>query len=123
MKIELLVTGQAFSLYVLTEKNICPVMDFVENLALRDKKQLIALFHRVANNGPPHNEEKFKKLRDDIFELKTYRGVRILAFFGSSNSLVLTHGFYKPKQRRLERQIDKAVKVRQEFFTTSDKKD
>jgi hypothetical protein len=44
----------------------------------------------------PQNEEKFKKLRDGIFEVKTYRGIRILAFSGGSiykHSLILVDGF------------------------------
>ena len=95
-------------------------MDFINNLEDKDQKQVFALLHLITEKGPPQNEEKFKKLRDGIFELKTYRGIRILAFSGGSiykRSLILVDGFRKPKRRELARLIEKAVEYRKAFFS------
>jgi hypothetical protein len=35
--------------------------------------------------------------------------VRILSFFGEGQSLILTHGFFKPSKKRLKTEISKAA--------------
>lgn len=64
----------------------------------------------------------FKKLKDtEIWEFRTfYRGntYRILAFWDMYvNSLVLTtHGFIKKSQKTSGKEIEKAVKIRNEYL-------
>ena len=84
MNIDLLARGSdlGFSLYALLEDDTCPIQGFIDNLQNSHRKQVVALFNRITHRGIPTNEEKFRKLRDKIFELKTRSGVRILCFFG-----------------------------------------
>lgn len=118
-------SGLGFSLYALTKNNECPIRDFVSRLEKKDQKQVFALFKFILENGLPTNEERFRSLGDKIYELKTRRGVRILAFLGGfllRKSLVLTHGFYKPHTKMLKREKEKAVKLHKEYLETLDNK-
>jgi len=101
------------------------VQEYISNLENIDQKQVFALFNLILQKGPPHNEHKFRSIGDDIYELKTWRGVRILCFYGGPNlprSLILTHGFSKPKKRGLAREKKKSVKWRREYFGIADNK-
>jgi len=74
---------------------------------------------------PPAHEcglsacEKFRHIGDDIYELKTNLGIRILCFFATDflrRSLILTHGFPKPKRVQLDREKAKALKIKAKRF-------
>jgi len=117
------INGPNFTLYSIVVENRCYVEEFVANLEEKDLKQVLTLFELIATTGPPHNEEKFRDIGEKIFELKTRRGVRILGFFAGPTlpkSLILTHGFYKPHNKILVRERDKAVKWRKEYFDSSE---
>ena len=68
------------------------------------------------------DSELFKKLHDsEIWEFRTsYRGVsyRIMAFWDvDSNALVLTtHGFIKKTQKTPGKEIEKAIRMREEYM-------
>lgn len=119
MHINKILSGSIFDIYGLAIGDLCPVQEYLLSLDLKDQKQITALITFIAENGPPTNIEKFKPLGEGIFELKTRSGIRILSFFGGSSlprSLILTHGFPKPKPRTLQQEIRKAVKWRKEYF-------
>jgi len=70
-----------------------------------------------------NDPEIFKKLRDDIWEIRTlYMGLqyRILAFWDKrkrENTLVIaTHGFIKKQDKVPAKEISKAIKLRTLFF-------
>jgi len=116
--LEKLDSGKAFSLHALIVDGQCFVRDFIDGLPKEDKVQIFALFKLILDNGPPKNERKFRSLGEKIFELKTRRGVRILCFFGESNfpnSLILTHGFRKPKRNQLRNEKKRALKLYYEY--------
>ena len=84
---------------------------------------MMALFKLIQDNGPPKNEEKFKNFGNNIYELKTRMGSRILCFFGNSrNSLVLTHGFHKCKSKQLQVEKRRAIFWKKEYEKSSSKK-
>lgn len=121
MNITLIVPAEpfGFNLYGIVVKNSCLVREFIESLGEKYQKQIITLLEFISVKGPPKNEEKFRSLGNDIFELKTRSGVRILAFFGGGNlpkSLILTHGFYKLGQKILKRQKAKAIAWHKQYF-------
>lgn len=110
--------GNGFSLYAVVQNNSCMVREFIENLVDSDKTQVLRLFKSVLCAGIPHNETKFRDLEGGIYELKTRSGVRILCFFGGTflpRSLVLTHGFQKPKKKVLVRERGKALAFHEEY--------
>jgi len=109
MPTETLLIGRCFTLMALVVNDECLIKKFISGLSPIDQKQLAALFQRIADNGPPHNEEKFRKLEDNVFEIKTRRGIRVLCFFDGEKSLLLTHGFPKPQKKVLMVEISKAI--------------
>jgi len=95
------------------------IQNFIDDLIPKEQKRTIQLFYRIVNHGLPTNTQKFRKVDRYIYELKTPGGVRILCFQGGSllnDSLILTHGFFKPKSRVFNREILKAMNWRKEFL-------
>lgn len=116
MNIVKLSTGTNFTLYAIVENGRCLVQEFIDSLEHAHQSQVINLFRLILENGPPRNEEKFRYLGDDIYELKTRSAVRILAFLGRQKSLILTHGFYKKKKKQLQREKEKAKKFYEKYL-------
>ena len=116
-------SGKVFDLYALLINDKCQVKEYISNLDEINQKQIFALFTHILEKGPPSNIQKFNYIGDGIYELKTWRGVRILSFYGDLNlprSLILTHGFPKPKKKKLLNEKVKAVKWHKEYLGISD---
>jgi phage-related protein len=117
-------TGKAiekagYNIYAIALNKKCPAHDYINTLNDKDRSQILALFQRVFIKGPPKNELKFKNLGNHIYELKTSGGVRILCFFADPRhprSLILSHGFFKPPKRKLQREINKTLNFRKEYL-------
>ena len=110
--------GKRFTLYAIEINGQCPVKEFIKGLKNSKKIQMLALINRILEHGPPVNEEKFRSLGNNIYELKTRSGARILCFWGKTpNSLVLTHGFNKCKPKRLEAEKRRALEWFNEYQT------
>jgi phage-related protein len=113
MHIAVISEGLCFSLYGLVVDNVCIISEYVDSLTPKDSTQLFALFDHILKMGPPNNATRFNPIGDGVYELKTKSGVRILCFYAPSNlqnSLILTHGFKKPKSRVLQREKAKTLK-------------
>jgi phage-related protein len=109
MTLKTLYKGQRYTLYALIVDERCFAFEFLSEIDKQSETQIVALFKHIGASGPPVNEEKFKHLEGKIYELKTRTGVRILSFFGKGQSLILTHGFSKPSQKKLKIEISKAA--------------
>jgi phage-related protein len=123
MDITITISGPEFNLYAIVSDNRCFIQEFITNLEEKDLKQVLTLFKSIVEIGLPHNEQKFRNIGENIYELKTRGGVRILSFFAGPNlpkSLILTHGFFKSGNRIFLRERDKAIKWYKEFFESSD---
>lgn len=109
-----LYSGKRYALYAILENGKCPIRDFISGLTVKNKNKILPLLDYTTQNGPPHNEEKFKKLetRDKIplFELKAGQ-VRILCTFDGQSIIVLTHGFIKKQQKAPRSEIDRAFRL------------
>jgi phage-related protein len=111
-------SGSGFDLFAMVVGDDCLVQSFIDNLVEKDQKQIIALFKLILDSGLPHNKEKFRHIGEQIYELKTRGGVRVLSFFGGPNlskSLILTHGFYKKGSRILVRERQRAIDWHDEY--------
>jgi hypothetical protein len=106
-------SGWNFAIYGVVKNGECSVRNFIDSLEPTSKKQIVSLLSMVVENGrPPRNDQKFRHIGDKIYELKTRSGIRILCFHGDrllKNSLILTHGFPKPKKNQLNREKEKAI--------------
>ena len=71
----------------------------------------------------------FKKLQNDIWELRTnFAGlqIRLLAFWDKTDNketlVIATHGFIKKVDKVPANEIDRAVKLRSNYFNNKPKK-
>jgi phage-related protein len=113
--IEVLLDGEELILYALVVNNKRLLRNFIEGLDESNKKQVVNLIQQRADRAQIHNQQHFRSLGDDIFELKTRNGVRILCFWSGTNKLVLTHGFFKPHSKVLKQEKEKALKWLKEY--------
>ena len=113
--------GNKLTLYGIIHKDKSMVKEFLESLGGGDRTQMVHLLKYTSDNGPPKNEEKFRNLGDGIYEFKTRTGYRILCFWGKVNSIILTHGCFKCKQRKLQAEKQKALSWRREYVGSVEK--
>lgn len=101
-----------------TENGKVPVYDFIESLnpnmqskALND----INLLKKCGNNlRSPHSEY----IKDGIFELRVKYASdisRIFYFFYVGNKIILTNGFIKKTQKTPLKEIEKAIKYKEDY--------
>ncbi|MCK5343592.1 MAG: type II toxin-antitoxin system RelE/ParE family toxin, partial [Candidatus Heimdallarchaeota archaeon] len=95
---------------------VCLAEEYINGLSQKEQTRVLALINRILHHGPPQNELRFRHIGDQIYELKTRGGTRILGFYGGEylpNSLILAQGFYKPKNKILMRQKKRTMKWRE----------
>ena len=110
---------EGYNLFAIILDNKILVKEYIDTIDQKNKTQLAALLKRILCKGPPKDKKRFRNLGDDIYELKTRNGARVLCFFGGTlleRSLVLTHGIDKPTGKILRREKRKAVSFRKDFF-------
>ena len=100
--------------------------EFVEKL---DQKSANKVFYNIDLAEQTNDPKLFKKLQGEIWEFRSkYMGNqnRLLAFWDkteTTDTLVLaTHGFIKKDQKVPQKEIDKAERIRQEYFNRKKKK-
>ncbi|HRO08460.1 MAG TPA: type II toxin-antitoxin system RelE/ParE family toxin [Saprospiraceae bacterium] len=100
--------------------------DFVSKL---DQKSANKVFYNIDLAEQTNDQKLFKKLKGEIWEFKSkYMGNqnRLFAFWDKTEkteTLVLaTHGFVKKTQKVPQKEIDKAERIRQEYFKRRKKK-
>jgi len=103
----LLKKGKSVSIYAIKIRQRCPVEEFLKELQVVDRNKVLSLLNRTSEHGPHGNKEKFRYLRDGIYEFKSYQ-VRILCAFEKDNIIILTHGFIKKKDRTPIQEIKRA---------------
>jgi len=108
---ETIYLGAKFQLLAIIENGRCHVREFIDSLNGSEQKKMYALLKSAADNGPPKNEEKFKKLNDDeLFEFKDFQR-RIFCTFDKGKLIVLTHGFIKKSKKTPKSDIKRAKEL------------
>lgn len=99
--------------------------DFLKSI---DKKHYEKIIYNIRKAQSEHDPDLFKKLRDDIWEFRTlYQGMkyRLLAFWDKSNNqetlVISTHGFVKKRSKVPEKEIEKAERMRVQYFNDKNK--
>lgn len=101
------------------------VRNFLKGLPIKAKNKIVYNITLVA--GGLKDNELFKKLEDsDIWEFRTlYMGIayRLLAFWDTEKKAVIitTHGFIKKTAKTPIKEIDKAERLRKEYFEEKNK--
>jgi len=98
---------------------------FLKSLEYKHYEKII---YNIRRTQVENDVELFKKLKDDIWEFRTlYQGFqyRLLAFWDKtsvSETLVIsTHGFIKKQSKVPDREIQRAVQIRQQYFEEKSK--
>lgn len=112
--------------YVEVESDKAPFEEFLEKLDEEVEAEILATiknFQERLNHGLPP-QKLSKKLRDDIFELRTtfVDGIaRTLFFYMSGKRVIITHGFIKKTQKTPSKEITRAKNLRKEFMKKEEK--
>ncbi len=96
-------------------------LEFLESLPTKHYEKILYNIRKAQVENDP---ELFKKLIDDIWEFRTlYQGLqcRFLAFWDKTSAtetfVISTHGFVKKRGDVPDQEIQKAVKIREKYFS------
>lgn len=99
---------------------------FVASLELKAVRKV---FYNIDLAEQSNDPKLFKKLRKEIWEFRTKFGgkeIRLLSFWDKEeemNTLVIaTHGFIKKGSKVPESEIERAAKIRKNYFENKQKK-
>ena len=100
-----------------------PALAFLESLPEKVKDKIA---YNLSKSRYFMDSELLKKLNDDIWEFRTkYQGMtyRLLAFWDSDTGrlIIATHGFIKKTQKTPEKEIERAIALRKEYFASINK--
>ena len=100
-----------------------------EFLAGLDTKTIKKIFYNIELAEQTNDPKLFKKLQNDIWELRTKFGglqIRLLAFWDKSNNketlVIATHGFIKKVNKVPTKEIERAERLRDKYFNNKTKK-
>lgn len=103
-----------------------PVKEFLDSLDVKMKAKMFRTISILAENGPKLREPYSKPLRDGIFELRAKVGSdisRVMYFFVVGQTIVLTNGFIKKTTRTPEREIETAIRYKNDYLLRKGEKD
>lgn len=96
-------------------------------LKILDSKHSEKIIYNIRKSQIKNDSQLFKKLNDEIWEFRTlYKGnqYRLLAFWDKQNSqntlVISTHGFIKKQSKVPDKEIDRATKIRLNYFEDKD---
>ena len=94
--------------------------EFLDTLDHKTRKKVI---YNVWKSRDVNDPELFKKLDKNIWEFRTKfrnKQIRLLAFWDKTEKketlVIATHGFIKKTQRTPKSEIEKAEKIRKQYF-------
>ena len=100
-----------------------------EFIAGLDTKTIKKIFYNIDLAEQTNDAKLFKKLQNDIWELRTKFGglqIRLLAFWDKSNNketlVIATHGFIKKVDKVPANEIERAERLRDNYFNNKIKK-
>lgn len=100
-----------------------------EFIAGLDSKSIKKIFYNIDLAEQTNDPKLFKKLQNDIWEFRTkFAGlqIRLLAFWDKTDNketlVIATHGFIKKVDKVQVNEIDRAVKLRERYFNSKQKK-
>jgi len=100
-----------------------------EFIAGLDTKTIKKIFYNIDLAEQTNDPKLFKKLQNDIWELRTKFGglqIRLLAFWDKSNNketlVIATHGFIKKVDKVPANEIERAERLRDNYFNNKIKK-
>jgi phage-related protein len=99
-------------------------LDFIDALDLKTRKKI---YYNIDKAKEVNDPKVFKKLTQDIWEFRTkYSGLqyRLFAFWDKTDKIetlvISTHGIVKKVDKVPRNEIEKAMKIRAEYFELKD---
>ena len=99
-------------------------LDFIDSLNLKARKKI---YYNLDKAREVNDPKVFKKLTNDIWEFRTkYSGLqyRLFAFWDKTNKtetlVISTHGIVKKVDKVPPNEMEKATKIRTEYFKLKD---
>jgi phage-related protein len=100
--------------------------DFLDSLEDKTKQKVI---YNIWKSREINDPELFQKLNENIWEFRTKfltKQIRLLAFWDktekSETLVVATHGFIKKTQKTPKSEIEKAERIREQYFKEKEEK-
>lgn len=94
--------------------------DFLDSLEEKTRQKVV---YNIWKSREINDPELFKKLNENIWEFRTKfltKHIRILAFWDktekSETLVIATHGFIKKTQKTPKSEIEKAERIREQYF-------
>ncbi|MBA0884860.1 type II toxin-antitoxin system RelE/ParE family toxin [Flavobacterium undicola] len=94
-----------------------------------DPKTIKKIFYNIDLAEQTNDPKLLKKLQNDIWEFRTkYAGlqIRLLAFWDKTDNketlVIATHGFIKKVDKVQKNEIDRAVRLKDNYFNSRQKK-
>ncbi len=113
-------------------------MKYFETIFLEEANEFIAgldfkiirkIFYNVDIAEQTNYPKLFKKLQNDMWEFRTKYAklqIRLLAFWDKTDNkktlVIATHGFIKKVDKIPEKEIDRAIRLRDKYFENKQKK-
>ena len=94
------------------------LLEFFESLGpnlQKDCDRMLALFERVALEGPPRNVEISHQIKGKLFEFIQGR-LRVFWFYDEGRLIICTSGLVKKGRKTPKREIDHAIMVMNKYF-------
>lgn len=122
LELDILIRGRQYSICALRApgRRRSYVEEYLAGLQKPDQRKLWSYLKRVADNGPPPNDEMFKWLRGQghglcEFKRKPHR----LIGFRVRNTYILTNGFKKKDDEPPEEEILRGQRLKAMYFEQS----
>jgi hypothetical protein len=99
----------------------CETLAFFEEQSrtwLAEVLKLGAILTDTSENGVPHDERKFKKLKgtDGLHEFKSPDGLRLFCFWDDCGLIICTHGYVKDADKAPKHELRRADRIKREYF-------
>lgn len=93
---------------------------FLDSLPDKDAAKLLAVINNIEEQGLTVAERQkwIKKLETNLYEIRSKRASNIqrsLYFHWENNKYIITHGFTKKQQKTPKREIQKALRRREDY--------
>jgi len=96
----------------------CGLLDLFESLGpnlQKDSDRMVALFEKVALEGPSRNTEISHQVKGKLFEFIQGR-LRVFWFYDEGRLIICTGGFVKKGQKTPRGEIENALLMMREYF-------
>lgn len=100
--------------YAVRSDGNMPAKDWLTESSDEGASKFAHLFRKIAGSGKISNEQHFRKLRDDIWEFK--RDSNRILCFQMGRRWLLTHHYLKQRDKCPPKEIDRAIRIKNEHI-------